>query len=85
MKEINKDHKAPAVDELSKRLYQLRREAGVSTWIVFGARVLLDIRDILGEQTPRAHREKVAVRHASFKTRDMSVEGNSTITPKGLC
>ncbi|KAL8977327.1 MAG: hypothetical protein Q9205_006845 [Flavoplaca limonia] len=46
VKEINRDRKTPAVDELTKGLYHLRREGEVSPWIVIGARVLLDIRDI---------------------------------------
>ncbi|KAL8834965.1 MAG: hypothetical protein Q9176_007193 [Flavoplaca citrina] len=84
MKEINKDRKAHAMDELSKRLYQVRREGEVSTWIDFGARVLLDIRDILGEHMPRAHREQVVAGLASIKTLDMSIQANGALTPKGL-
>ncbi|KAI4254041.1 MAG: hypothetical protein L6R42_007346 [Xanthoria sp. 1 TBL-2021] len=84
MKEINRDRKAPAVDELTKGLYKLRREGEVSTWIVFAARVLLDIRDIMGEDMSRGHQEQVAAGRAAFKTLDMTVEGNGALTPRGL-
>ncbi|KAL8868511.1 MAG: hypothetical protein Q9198_008152 [Flavoplaca austrocitrina] len=84
VKEINKGPKAPAVDKLSKGLYQLRWEGEVSTWTDFGARVLLDIRDILGKHMPRAYREQIAAGRASFKALDMSIEGMGALTPKGL-
>ncbi|CAL8575762.1 hypothetical protein XPA_001666 [Xanthoria parietina] len=84
MKEINKDRKAPAVDELTKGFYKLRREGEVSTWIVFAARVLLDIRDIMGKDMSRGHQEQAAAGRAAFKTLDMTVEGNGALTPKGL-
>ncbi|KAL8641471.1 MAG: hypothetical protein Q9226_008629 [Calogaya cf. arnoldii] len=84
MKGFNKDGKAPAVDELTNGLYILRREGEVSTWIVFAARVLLDIRDIMGKDMSRCHQEQVAAGHAAFKTLDMTVEGNGALTPRGL-
>ncbi|KAI4279291.1 MAG: hypothetical protein L6R38_005073 [Xanthoria sp. 2 TBL-2021] len=84
MKEINRDRKAPAVDELTKGLYKLRREGEVSTWMIFAARILLDIRDIMGEDMSRGHQEQVAAGRAAFERLDMTVEGNGALTPKGL-
>lgn len=84
MKEINNDRKAPAVDELTKGFYKLRREGEVSTWIVVAARVLLDIRDIMGEDMSRGHQEQAAAGRGAFKTLDMTVECNGALTPEGL-
>ncbi|KAL8644271.1 MAG: hypothetical protein Q9226_007849 [Calogaya cf. arnoldii] len=84
MKEFNKDGKAPAVDELTNGLYRLRREGEVSTWIVFAARVLLDIRDIMGKDMSRGHQKQVAAGHAAIETLDMYVDGNGALTPRGL-
>ena len=82
MLQLTEQRKAPAMDELSKGLYKLRKEGEVSTWIVFAARVLLDIRDIMGKDFSRGYREQVAAGCAAFKTLDMTVE-NGALTPKG--
>ena len=83
MMELIKTRKAPAQDELSKGFYNLRREGEVSTWIVFAARVLLDIRDIMGKDISRGYREQVKAGCAAYKTLDLTVEGNN-LTPRGL-
>ncbi|KAL8825838.1 MAG: hypothetical protein Q9191_004167 [Dirinaria sp. TL-2023a] len=83
MIEITKRRKASAQDELSKGFYSLRREGEVSTWIVFAARVLLDIRDIMGKDISRGYREQVKAGCAAYKTLDLAVEGNN-LTPRGV-
>lgn len=83
MLELTKKRKQPASDELSKGLYNLRKEGEVSTWIVFAARVLLDIREIMGEDFSRGYREQVAAGCAAFKTLDMRVENGALTPPAG--
>ena len=82
MLELTKQRQKPASDELSKGFYNLRKEGEVSTWIVFAARVLLDIRDIMGKDFSRGYREQVAAGCAAFKTLDMSVV-DGALTPTG--
>ena len=82
MLELTEKRKQPACDELSKGLRNLRTEGEISTWIVFAARVLLDIRDIMGKDISRGYREQVAAGCAAFKTLDMTVE-DGALTPRG--
>src|SRR5271170_4769661 len=47
----------PMEDELSNAITMLIKEQEVSVWVVFAARVFLDMQDILGSRTKRAHKE----------------------------
>ncbi|KAA6408554.1 MAG: hypothetical protein FRX48_07636 [Lasallia pustulata] len=65
----------PVMDELSQGFRKLSREGEVSTWIVFGSRVLLDIQEILGDEIVRSHKEtraaaKDVTNVLGFKTLD---------------
>ena len=79
---FHENHKRPASDELSKGLYNLREEGQVSTWIVFAARVLLDIRDIMGKDFSRGYEEQEAAVFAAVKTLDIRLQ-NGALTPTG--
>ncbi|TVY81856.1 hypothetical protein LSUE1_G002898 [Lachnellula suecica] len=46
---------APAEDELNSGLRKLRKEGVLSVWLVFAARVFLDVIDILGTDLHRDH------------------------------
>jgi hypothetical protein len=39
----------PVMDELSRGFWKLREDSEISTWLVFASRILLDIREILGD------------------------------------
>lgn len=82
MAELSWKRTGPKEDELTKGFYQLRREGEVSTWIVFAARVLLDIRDIMGKDMSRSHKEQVAAGFAADKTLNMTVV-DGALTPTG--
>ena len=80
---LTRRRKPPASDELSKGLYNLRHEGEVSTWIVLAARVLLDIRDIMGKDISRGHREQVAAGLAAFKTLDLRIDEAESLASSG--
>ena len=52
-----RETEAPVMDELSQGFRKLSREGEVSSWIVFASRVLLDIREILGNEIVRSYNE----------------------------
>lgn len=54
-------HDPPVEDEASKGFRQLREGGELSVWIVFAARVLLDIRVILGDHLNRGYQESLEI------------------------
>ncbi|KAF4629354.1 hypothetical protein G7Y89_g8792 [Cudoniella acicularis] len=52
---------APAEDELSFGLRKLRKEGVISVWLVFAARIFLDLQDILGKDIIQGRQELRAI------------------------
>ena len=77
MARFRRHREAPIEDELTRGLYKLLGEGEVSTWIVFASRVLLDIRDVMGNDISRSHREQVVAGCAAFNALNVIVVGNT--------
>ena len=69
----------PVEDELSRGLRKLRKEGEISVWIVFAARIILDIRDTLGTRMESSYQELRSVAETASKTLDLQVNGNVLI------
>ena len=69
------EQKAPMANEITLGLYVLRREGEISIWIVFAARILLDISDVLGKEISRAHLEQKVAGDKVFALLDFKAEG----------
>lgn len=75
---VFKDRKEPVQDELSTGLHKLRN-GEVSVWIVFAARVCLDIQAILGKKVGKPYETLKAAANAASTVLDMRVEGNELV------
>lgn len=73
---VFKDRKEPVQDELSTGLHKLRN-GEVSVWIVFAARVCLDIQAILGNKVWKPYETFKTAANAASAVLDMRVEGMS--------
>ncbi|KAH6676318.1 hypothetical protein B0J14DRAFT_615901 [Halenospora varia] len=51
----------PAEDELSLGLSKLRTQGHISVWLVFAARIFLDLQDILGKEIKRGQNDLRAI------------------------
>lgn len=75
---VFKDRKEPVQDELSTGLHKLRN-GEVSVWIVFAARVCLDIQAILGEKVGKPYETLKTAANAASAVLDMRVEGDELV------
>lgn len=75
---VFKDRKEPVQDELSTGLHKLRN-GEVSVWIVFAARVCLDIQAILGKKVGKPYETLKTAANAASTVLDMRVEGNELV------
>lgn len=75
---VFKDRKEPVQDELSTGLHKLRN-GEVSVWIVFAARVCLDIQAILGEKVGKPYETLKTASNAASAVLDMRVEGDELV------
>ena len=70
----------PVEDELSRGLRKMRKEGEISVWIVFAARIILDIQDILGARMDSGYQELRSAADSASKILDLQVNGN-VLTP----
>lgn len=75
---VFKDRKEPVQDELSTGLHKLRN-GEVSVWIVFAARVCLDIQAILGKKVGKPYETLKTAAKAASVVLDMRVEGDELV------
>lgn len=75
---VFKDRKEPVQDELSTGLHKLRN-GEVSVWIVFAARVCLDIQAILGKKVGKPYEMLKSTAYAASSVLDMRVEGDELV------
>lgn len=75
---VFKDRKEPVQDELSTGLHKLRN-GEVSVWIVFAARVCLDIQAILGKEVGKPYETLKTAANAASAVLDMRVEGDELV------
>lgn len=75
---VIKDRKEPVQDELSTGLHKLRN-GEVSVWIVFAARVCLDIQAILGKKVGKPYETLKTAANAASNVLDMRIEGNELV------
>lgn len=70
----------PIPDELNRGLKKLRREGEISAWIVFASRVLLDIKDIVGDKMGQSFHHMTSVAKTSKEKLHSRVQGIALIT-----
>jgi hypothetical protein len=68
----------PVMDELSRGFWKLREDSEISTWLVFASRILLDIREILGDSISESWGELKKFAHTSHENLQIK------LTPQGL-
>lgn len=61
-------HPIPAEDELQTGLHWLRKEGTLNVWLVFAARIFLDVQDILGKDVKKGLQE---FRHTGKKINNL--------------
>lgn len=78
LQKVFKDRKEPVQDELSTALHRLRN-GEVSVWIVFAARVCLDIQSILGKKVGKPYETLKTAANAASTVLDLRVEGDELV------
>ena len=78
LQKVFKDRKEPVQDEISTGLHKLRN-GELSVWIVFAARVCLDIQAILGKKVGKPYETLKTAANAASTVLDMRVEGNELV------
>lgn len=78
MKE-SRNLEAPMLDHLSKGLAEVSKGGKITVGVVFAARILLDIQEILGDTVAKMYQELRFAALSADKTLDLKCEGNELI------